>query len=399
MGNRIFGTPPFPIFSMKVSILTPNFSKGGVDRAYLLAQVLKKLDHEVEILGFLFGEKIYPEPPADLPIVCLPGCNYPQFFSTVGKLLDRIDGDLIYAVKPKPSSFGVALLKKLQTRVPVLLDVDDWELSWTGGDQTRYRPRFKQFGRDILKSDGALRSPDHFLYLQWIERLTQYADAITIDTHFLQKRFGGTYLPNGKDTDMFDPSRFDSVKSRRKYGLSEYRVLMFPGASRPHKGLEDVLVALDRLNQPDLKLVIVGGSPYDDYDRHLIETWGKWVIKLPPIPFWQMPEIVAAAHVVVVPQRDTVTAQAQFPIKLTEGMSMAKPILATRVGDIPEILGEFGYLVEPESPDQLASAIDEIFQHWSDAEQRGQALRSRCITHYSVNAMAPILADVLSRVS
>jgi glycosyltransferase involved in cell wall biosynthesis len=384
---------------MKVSILTPNFAKGGVDRAYLLAQVLKKLDYEVEILGFLFGEKIYPEPPADLPIVCLPGERFPKFFNSAGQLLDRIDGDLIYAVKPKPSSFGVALFKQLQTHVPVLLDIDDWELSWTGGDQTRYRPGLKQFGRDVLKSNGALRSPDHFLYLQWMERLTSHADAITIDTNFLQKRFGGTYLPNGKDTAMFDPSRFDPVESRRKYGLSDDRVLMFPGASRPHKGLEDVLVALDRLNQPDLKLVIVGGSPYDDYDRHLIDTWGKWVIKLPPAPFWQMPEIVAAAHVVVVPQRNTVTAQAQFPIKLTEGMSMAKPILATRVGDIPEILGEAGYLVEPESPDQLADAIEEIFQHWNAAAARGQELRSRCVTHYSVDAMAPILADVLAGVS
>lgn len=382
---------------MKISILTPDFSKGGVDRAYLLAQVLKKLDHEVEILGFLFGEKIYPEPPADLPIVCLPACDHPRLFPAVTRLLDRIDGDLIYAVKPKLSSFGIALLRKLQTRVPVLLDVDDWELSWKGGDETRYRPGLKQFARDLLKSDGALRSLDHPLYLQWLEQLIVFADAITIDTNFLQKRFGGTYLPNGKDTDLFDPSRFDPAESRRKYGLSEYRVLMFPGASRPHKGLEDVLVALDRLNQPDLKLVIVGGSPYDDYDRHLIETWGKWVIKIPPVPFSQMPEMVAAAHVVVVPQRNTVTAQAQFPIKLTEGMSMAKPILTTRVGDIPEILAGTGFLVDPESPDQIAQRLNEIFQNWEAAQARGVQARNRCLAHYSIEAMSSIVEPLIAQ--
>lgn len=380
---------------MKVSILTPNFSKGGVDRAYLLAQVLKQLNHEVEILGFLFGEKIYPEPPAELPIVCLPGCQYPQFFSSVAKLMNRIDGDLIYAVKPKPASFGVGLLKKLRSRVPVLLDIDDWELSWVG--EKHYRPRLKQLGRDLLKKNGALRSPDHFLYLQWMEKMISQADGITIDTSFLQKRFGGTYLPNGKDTDMFDPSRFDPAASRQKYGLSEYRVLMFPGASRPHKGLEDVLIALEHLNQPDLRLVIVGGSPYDDYDRHLIETWGKWVIKIPPAPFWQMPEIVAAAHIVVVPQRDTVTAQAQFPIKLTEGMAMAKPILASRVGDIPEILGGTGFLVDPESPAQIAAQLNEIFQDWSAAQARGIQARDRCLAHYSVKAMAPIVESLISQ--
>ncbi|MBW4539845.1 MAG: glycosyltransferase family 4 protein [Myxacorys chilensis ATA2-1-KO14] len=381
---------------MKVSILTPNFSKGGVDRAYLLAQVLRSLNHDVEILGFLFGEKIYPEPPPDLPIVCLPG-NQPPLFASVRHLLSRIDGGVVYAVKPKPASFGVALLKKLQMRCPVILDIDDWEMSWMGGDEWRYRPGLKQFARDVLKSDGALRSLDHPLYLQAMEKLVSRADAITVDTQFLKNRFGGVYLPNGKDTSMFDPQKHDPEESRRKYGLSDYRVLMFPGASRPHKGLEDVLVALDRLDQPDLKLVIVGGSPYDDYDRHLIEKWGRWVIKLPPAPFWQMPEIVAAAHVVVVPQRDTVTAQAQFPIKLTEGMAMAKPILASRVGDIPEILGNTGFLVNPGSPEHIAERISEIFQDWDLAQDRGLQARERCLAHYSVNAMAPIVENLLSQ--
>ncbi|MBW4418932.1 MAG: glycosyltransferase family 4 protein [Myxacorys californica WJT36-NPBG1] len=381
---------------MKVSILTPNFSKGGVDRAYLLAQVLRSLNHDVEILGFLFGEKIYPEPPPDLPIVCLPG-NQPPLFTSVRHLLSKIDGDVVYAVKPKPASFGVALLKKLQKRCPVILDIDDWEMSWMGGDEWRYRPGLKQFARDVLKSDGALRSLDHPLYLRSMEKLVSRADAITVDTQFLKNRFGGVYLPNGKDTGMFDPQKYDPEESRRKYGLSDYRVLMFPGASRPHKGLEDVLVALDRLNQLDLKLVIVGGSPYDDYDRHLIEKWGRWVIKLPPAPFWQMPEIVAAAHVVVVPQRDTVTAQAQFPIKLTEGMAMAKPILASRVGDIPEILGNTGFLVNPGSPEHIVERINEIFQDWDLAQDRGLQARERCLAHYSVNAMAPIVENSLSQ--
>ena len=114
---------------------------------------------------------------------------------------------------------------------------------------------------------------------------------------------GGVYVPNGKDTEMFAPGEYDAKISRERYGLSEYRVLMFPGAPRPHKGVEDVLIALDKLNQADLRLAIVGGSPYDDYDDRLIEKWGRWIIKLPRCPVEAMPEILAAAHVVVVPQR------------------------------------------------------------------------------------------------
>jgi len=381
----------------KVSILTPNFSKGGVDRAYLLAQVFRQLNYSVEVLGFLFGQSIYPEPPRDLATYCLPGCNYPQFFSSAYQLLAKIDGDIICAVKPKITSYGVALVKKFLHKIPVILDIDDWELSWYGGDQWQYRASAKQMARDILKKQGALRNPDHPQYLKWMESSVGLADAITADTQFLINRFGGTYIPNGKDIHLFNPDKFDSDVSRHKYGLADYRVIMFPGAPRPHKGLEDVLIALESLNEPDLRLVIVGGNPYDDYDDQLIKRWGRWIIKLPQMSVEQMPEVVSASHVVVVPQRDTPVAQAQFPIKLTDGMAMAKPILATRVGDIPEILDNTGYLVQPSAPEELAVQIQLIFQDLAAANERGKKARERCIEKYSIEAMATALITVISR--
>ncbi|NET11209.1 MAG: glycosyltransferase family 4 protein [Symploca sp. SIO2B6] len=323
--------------------------------------------------------------------------SHPQFLGQMRQLLPRITGDIIYAVKPKPSSFGVALFKQLRTHRPLILDIDDWEMSWHGGDDWSYRPVSpKQLYRDICKPGGQLRQPDHPLYVKWMEACVSRADAITVNTSFLQKRFGGVYMPNGKDTELFNPALYDGDRSRQRYGLSEYRVLMFPGAPRPHKGVEDVLIALEQLNQPDLRLVIVGGSPYDDYDDRLQQQWGQWIIKLPRCPMEQMPEIIAAAHIIVVPQRDTLAAQSQFPLKMTDGMAMAKPVLSTTVGDIPDILGNAGYLVDPESPDQLAEAIAGIFSDFDSATHRGQQGRSRCIDYYSIKAMARTLATVMS---
>ncbi|MEA5498864.1 glycosyltransferase [Limnoraphis robusta Tam1] len=385
---------------LKISILSPTLSKGGLDRAYILGQALQTLNYDVAILGCLFTERIYPLPPPNLPVDSVPGGIYPQLFISAQQLLNKIDGDIVLAVKPKPTSFGVALLKKVLTRKPVILDIDDWELSWCGGENWRYRPpSLKQFYRDVFKKDGQLRQSDHPIYLQWMERLVSRADAITVDTEFLKKRFGGVYLPNGKDTEMFNPQQYDPEISRERYGLRGYRVLMFPGAPRPHKGVEDVLMALDLLNEPDLRLVIVGGSPYDDYDQQLMEKWGEWMIKLPPCPVEKMPEVVAAAHVVVVPQRDTVTAQAQFPLKLTDGMAMAKPVLSTCVGDIPEILGDTGYVVKPNSPQQLAESIRQIFSNWEDAQIKGSQARQKCVENYSLEAMAVILSKVIAGLS
>ncbi len=381
----------------KVSLVVSDLSGGGSVRAYLLAQILKKLNYQVEIVGFNYGQDLYAIPPSGIPFISIPGTNYPDFLKSAKELLQKIDGDIIYAVKPKPTSFGVSLLKKFSTRRPLLLDMDDWELSWYGGFDWKYRPSPKQFYRDIFKQNGALKFPDHPLYVQWTESIVQKADAITIDTQFLKDRFGGVYLPNGKDTEMFDPSKYNPEASRQRYGLSGYRILMFPGAPRPHKGVEDVLTALDYLNQPDLRLVIVGGSPYDNYDEQLIAKWGRWIIKLPKCPSDVMPEVVAAAHVIVVPQRDTIIARAQFPLKLTDGMAMAKPVLSTRVGDIPEILDDTGYLVDPDSPEQIAEQIQLIFANLDAANERGRKSRERCVEKYSLEPMASILKSVIAR--
>ncbi|MCG9884749.1 MAG: glycosyltransferase family 4 protein [Cyanobacteria bacterium] len=382
----------------QISILAPDLSGGGGTRAYLLAQAMQRLGCSVRVLGFLFGDRLYPEPPPEIPVDWVRGANYPEFWARSRELIDRIDGDLIYAIKPRPTSLGIGLRARRRLKVPLCLDIDDWEMSWFGGDRYRYRLRPRQVARDLLKRDGALRRPEHPLYIRRAEGQVGRVDGLTVDTRFLQDRYGGVYLPNGRDTDGFDPAKFDPDACRRSLGLGDFRVLMFPGTARPHKGLEDALEALDRLDQPDLRLAIVGGRMIGDgYLERLQERWPRWLIHLPGVPAAEMPAIVAAAHAVIVPQRDAITAQAQFPMKLTDGMAMAKPIIATTVGDIPEILADTGYLVPPNDPAAIAAAITTLFADYPTAQDRGARSRDRCQRLYSTATMATILADLFDR--
>lgn len=375
---------------------------GGGVRPFLLAQALMQLGFGVEMIGF--SDEFPGQFHSPCPIQTLPKGPYPQFLRSAQALLSQVKGNVIYAYKLKPSSFGIALLSQLwrsimptrQNATPVILDIDDWEMSWLGGDEWRYRPTLTQLGRDLLKPTGALRQPDHPFYLRWLEHLVARADAVTTHTEFLRSRFGGTLIPNGKDTQLFNPTRYDTATAKRQFGLADYRVIMFPGAPRPYKGLEDVLLALETLNQPDLRLAIVGGSPYDNYDEQLRQRWGRWIVQLPVQPYEHMPAAIAAADVIVVPQRDEPAARAQFPLKLTDGMAMAKPVLATIVGDIPKILGDTGYLVSPQSPTDLAEALQQIFSHPEEARLKGLAARERCVVHYSLNAMATQLLPVFT---
>jgi len=105
--------------------------------------------------------------------------------------------------------------------------------------------------------------------------------------------------------------------------------------------------------------------------------------------------VIAAAHVVLVPQRDTPSSRAQFPMKLTDAMAMAKPIVTTRVGDIPEVLEGAAYLAEASSPGDLARALEEAFGDPEEARRRGEEARRRCEARYSYDALAPHMARVL----
>jgi hypothetical protein len=173
--------------SLNITILVSDLSDSGAGRwgdavrPFLLTKALQSLGHRVKILGFNADGSGSLKSSEQLPIQQIPGGIYPQFFSSARQFLRALDqqpADLIYAYKPKPSSFGLGLLHRWRSKTPLFLDIDDWELSWHGGDAYRYQASPRQLIRD-LRSDCALRQPDHPVYLQQMERLIAKADQVT----------------------------------------------------------------------------------------------------------------------------------------------------------------------------------------------------------------------------
>jgi glycosyltransferase involved in cell wall biosynthesis len=289
-----------------------------------------------------------------------------------------------------------------------VLDIDDWE---PGERENRCKERasLRPLKNHILEKARSLKArlrdhlnfrrwlnPNDDRYIRWLERTIPWADAVTVNTRFLHQQYGGFYVPHCKSISKYDPDKYNSEESRVRYGLADYIVLMFPGTARPHKGLEDLLVAIETLQNPDVRLVLVGGrSSNDPYVTELIERWGQWIVRLPTFSTEIMPEVVAAAHVVVIPQRDTSVARAQFPMKLTDAMAMAKPILTTTVGDIPEILDGTGYLVKPSRPEELAEMIVYLLADSHSAENHAMKARERFIRNYSLGVVGPTLSAAI----
>ena len=85
-----------------------------------------------------------------------------------------------------------------------------------------------------------------------------------------------------------------------------------------------------------------------------------------------------------------------FPISILEAMSVGLPIVATNVNGIPEAIEHngSGLLVEPFSPEQLASAGERLIQNPSEMQRLGYNARERVVQHFSKDAFNQKLSNV-----
>lgn len=384
------------VTNTKIAVIVPDLSSQGTTRGYLIARGLQALGYQVKIYSFLFGEQIYPEPPYALPLTYFYGEPLPGVIKTAFNLMKEIDADILYVIKPQLSSLGMALIKGWRSKKPIILDIDDWEMGQFGGDDWHYQGSL--IG-DILARDSDLKNPQFPLYTKWLEKWLEKVNGVTVSSKFLAYRYGGSYLPNVKDTDLFNPSNYDAQAIRTAYGLADNKILMFTGTAKSDQGLEDILQALDNLNDDSFKLVLVGGNPRQrDYLNTLQGKWQRWIIHLPAQAFDGMAQFVAMAHVVMVTPRESTRTIGKCPFELVEGMAMAKPIIATQVGEIPNILGDTGYLIPPQDCKSMEAKLREIFDNYDRATVKGESARQRCISNYSMNNLTNTLKQVLQLV-
>lgn len=378
---------------MKISILSNNLSENGMYRVYNLGKVLQRR-YEVEIIGPIFGENIYKLFDAgEFQLKSVQGCNFPNFFSSIKKILNYIVGDVIYAYHPIFTSYGVGLLKKLTSKRPVIVCIDDWPKGHWLGDWSFSLRRTLSRGKRLIN----FWNPTSPLYsLAISEFFTSFADNITVTSRFLQKKFGGILVPHAQDTNFFDPSRYNRDELRRKWKVNDKKIIMFLGTPLPYKGVEDIIYALDRINtNEDIKLMIVGIKEKTSYVQKLINIAKEKIIIVEGFcPIQKVPEILSVADLIVIPQKNTPITQAQIPAKLIDAMAMAKPIISTNVSDIPEILNNCGMIVEPGDIQGLADKICYLLENEQVAKRLGQKAREKCEREFSFDNLEKKLSYI-----
>jgi glycosyltransferase involved in cell wall biosynthesis len=104
-------------------------------------------------------------------------------------------------------------------------------------------------------------------------------------------------------------------------------------------------------------------------------------------------DIMHAADVVCL-----TSAVEALPISVLEAMSVARPVVATRVGDLSEVVadGETGLLIPPDRPSELAAALVGLARNRPRSEELGLAGRERQQRLFSVEAMTRGYAELLT---
>lgn len=198
---------------------------------------------------------------------------------------------------------------------------------------------------------------------------------------------------NGIDHSLFLKTSGETIRAR--LGLDSNRmILMYSGQITDIKGLHILIQAFSRIHQTfeNAVLVVVGSSKVwaggwrmkenEFYEKEMQrQSVGLPVFFVGKLPSSEMPNYYAAADIVVVP---SIIPEA-FPLTNLEAMASGKPVIASNVGGIPEVVfdGENGFLVPSRNAQRLEDAISHLLRERKLREsfgKRGQEIVRKSFT-------------------
>jgi glycosyltransferase involved in cell wall biosynthesis len=176
-------------------------------------------------------------------------------------------------------------------------------------------------------------------------------------------------------------------ETRRVLGIGEGPFTVgWIGRMTGIKRTNDVLLAFKLLRERgiDARLCLVGDGP----DRDEVERRAHELGVMRETLFLgyqeQVASLFAAFDVFILPSANEGT-----PVTAIEALAAGKPVVATRVGGIPDVVrdGEDGFLVEPGDVEALAERLAQLATDPELRERMGEAARSRVRERYSVERL------------
>jgi len=318
--------------------------------------------HEVEVMNY----PLFDHPPYTLALA-----------SKMANVARNESLDLLHVHYAIPHSVSAYLARAMLAprRLPVVTTLHGTDITLVGADRS-YLP-ITQFS--IEQSDA-------------VTAISEYLRGVTLDEFHIEHPV--EVIPNFVNCDVFEPA--DGECRRDEFASSDEKVLVHLSNFRPVKRIPDVVEIFERVRRRiPAKLLMIGDGP----DR----TVAEWMVRekglTRDVVFFgkqnQVQTLLNCADVLLLPSEIE-----SFGLAALEAMACGVPIVASRVGGLPEVIddGVEGYLVPLRDVETMAERSLAILTDPDRREQMGRAARKRASTQFCSDKIIPLYEGLYRRV-
>ncbi|MCB2185086.1 MAG: glycosyltransferase family 4 protein [Deltaproteobacteria bacterium] len=351
--------------------LTTTTKSGGVETSvWCLGQALARRGHQVTVIGGQ-GERAWPPEARDLQVLTFPYTPreaFPNLGSRAKKLLERLS--LARRALPALRSEGFQRWVAFKPYdLPFLL--------WAR----------RQGGRVAYLSGGTEFFPG---YAFLARRLDHFAANSAFNAGQIQKATGLVPAVNylGVNREVFRPRAPEPELAARAGLAPGDEALVSAVRLVALKGIQHAIAALGLLarERPRLKLLVAGEGPYrGELEQKAAELGlADRVRLLGFLPQTRLAGFYALGRVALFPS----LGEESLGLSAAEALACGVPVVASRLGGLPEAVGPGGLLVEPRDAAGLAAAVGELLDQPHRAEQMAAAGQARVAELFDWDATA-----------
>jgi N-acetyl-alpha-D-glucosaminyl L-malate synthase BshA len=260
-----------------------------------------------------------------------------------------------------PHSISAYLAKMMLPgrRVPFVTTLHGTDITLVGNDRS-YLP-ITRFG--IEQSDA-------------VTAVSEYLKQRTVEEFQIQRPI--SVIPNFVNCDVY--SRSHDLSLRQRFADPEEAIFIHISNFRPVKRVEDVIAVFARVRQScPAKLLLVGDGPERPKAEWLAETQGVAGDVLFMGKQSEMAQLLSIADILLLPSENE-----SFGLVALEAMACEVPVIATRIGGIPEVVEdeEDGFLFNLGDVAAMADASIRLLKNPKLRAEMGKSARQHAIRDF-----------------
>jgi len=303
-------------------------------------------------------------------------CNKRFDMGAIGKIRDFINEnniDVVHSHGYKSNLYGV--IASRMAHVPIMTTLHGWMAE-------DYKARFYEMLDKLV-----IKGMNHVVSVS--PTINEEVEGAGVNVSKV------SYIPNGIDTDKFDPSN-DGPDMRAIFGMEDALIIGTVGRLGPEKGHLYLLSAFQEISSmvPEARLLMVGGG----YLEEILEEKARDLGIREKVEFvgnqHDMVSMYKTMDIFVLP-----SLIEGMPMVLLEAMSMELPVIASEVGGVPHVVakGE-GILVPPRDINELRYAMFRLLKDRDLRKKIGKEARKKILRNYSLQSFYKRYTDTYKKI-